>query len=116
MPSIDPCNPDAAGLRHSSALSPALSSASPPVGTATAPGPSFAALPAMTVSGVVIEGTEPSCRILQVDGGNGVAGRWALTGSAAATPAVGAHVTVTGTVRPDLRSPCGRVLVVVPSG
>lgn len=63
----------------------------------------------MTMSGVVVEGTEPSCRILQVDGDGG---RWALTGSAASTLAFGAHVTVTGTARPDLRSPCGRVLVI----
>lgn len=71
----------------------------------------------MTLSGVVIEGTEPSCRILQADGGGaGDGGRWALTGTGASTLAFGAHVTVTGTARPDLRSPCGRVLVVGSAG
>lgn len=63
----------------------------------------------MTVSGVVIEGAQPSCRNLQTDGG----GRWTLTGEPASTLVVGDHVTVTGAPRPDLISPCGRVFVVM---
>lgn len=60
------------------------------------------------MSGVVVEGAQPSCRNLQTDDD----GRWTLTGAPAATLAIGAHVTVTGTPRPDLISPCGRVFVV----
>lgn len=96
---------------------PGSTPAVPPVGTGAAPSPSFGSPLAMTLSGVVVEGAEPSCRILAVDGADGAGGgRWALTGAAAATLGFGAQVTVTGTARPDLRSPCGRVLVIAAGG
>ena len=60
-----------------------------------------------TISGVMIEGLRPNCRILQTD-----QRRYALTGPGTADLHVGEQVTVTGRPRPDLLSPCGSVFVV----
>ncbi|HEY7815402.1 MAG TPA: DUF5818 domain-containing protein [Nakamurella sp.] len=62
----------------------------------------------VTMSGVVIEGAQPSCRNLQTDDD----GRYTLTGPGTAELTVGDRVTVAGRPRPDLISPCGRVFVV----
>lgn len=62
----------------------------------------------VTVSGMVIEGAQPSCRNLQTDDD----GRYTLTGPGTSALTVGDRVTVMGQPRPDLVSPCGRVFVV----
>lgn len=86
----------------------------PPTSGSGTPGPETAG-PApsapsaeTTISGVLVEGAQPSCRNLQTEDG----GRWTLTGELATTLVVGDRVTVIGTPRPDLISPCGRVFVV----
>jgi hypothetical protein len=61
----------------------------------------------ITISGVMIEGLRPNCRILQTD-----QRRYALTGPGTADLRVGEQVTVTGRPRPDLLSPCGSIFVV----
>lgn len=54
------------------------------------------------MSGVIIEGLRPHCRILQTD-----AGRFVLTGTGIDALGEGTTVTVLGRQRPDLVSPCG---------
>ncbi len=61
----------------------------------------------ITVSGVLIEGLRPTCRVLQTD-----TRRYALVGPGTLALKEGDHVTVTGAERPDLRNPCGLTLVV----
>ena len=61
----------------------------------------------ITVSGVLIEGLRPTCRVLQTD-----KRRYALVGPGTLALKEGDHVTVTGAERPDLRNPCGLTLVV----
>ncbi|WP_395727483.1 DUF5818 domain-containing protein [Nakamurella sp.] len=93
--------PPSTGRGPASTPGPSASEASPPSEPSVPPA-------GMTVTGTVVEGAQPSCRNLQTDDD----GRWTLTGEPASDLAIGAHVTVTGTPRPDLVSPCGRVLVV----
>jgi hypothetical protein len=60
-----------------------------------------------TVSGVIIEGLRPTCRVLQTD-----QRRYALVGPHTEDLLQGQHVTVTGHERPDLINPCGLTFVV----
>ncbi|HEX5524265.1 MAG TPA: hypothetical protein VFX53_12520 [Pedococcus sp.] len=74
-----------------------------PPSTPTPPAPGAQ----ITVSGVLIEGLRPTCRVLQTD-----QRRYALVGPGTQGLKEGDHVTVTGAERPDLRNPCGLTLVV----
>jgi hypothetical protein len=60
-----------------------------------------------TVSGVMIEGLRPICRVLQTS-----QRRYALVGPRTQELVPGQHVTVTGLERPDLINPCGVAFVV----
>jgi hypothetical protein len=75
--------------------------------TAQSADPSSAPPAEQTVSGVIIEGLRPQCRVLQTG-----LGRYALTGSPTVAMVVGDRVQVTGQARPDLINPCGRTFVV----
>jgi len=68
----------------------------------TEPGPAQQKL-----SGVIIEGLRPTCRILQTS-----QRRYALTGAASQRLRQGDKVTVTGVERTDLVNPCGLTFVV----
>ena len=80
---------------------------SDPISSAGDPVSSSSAGAETTITGVMIEGLRPNCRILQTD-----QRRYALTGPGTADLHVGEQVTVTGRPRPDLLSPCGSVFVV----
>ena len=77
--------------------------------TASPPTPTGSSTPGaqIEVSGVLIEGLRPTCRVLRTD-----TRRYALVGPGTRDLKEGDHVTVTGTERPDLRNPCGLTLVV----
>ena len=60
------------------------------------------------LSGVIIEGLRPSCRVLQTSGR-----RYALTGPLAQRLRQGDRVRVTGVERRNLINPCGLTFVVV---
>ena len=60
-----------------------------------------------TVSGVIVEGIAPACRVL--DTGNG---KWALAGPGVLDLREGDHVQATGRHHPELVNRCGRVFVV----
>jgi len=60
-----------------------------------------------TLSGVIIEGIRPGCRVLQTS-----QRRYALTGTATQRLSQGDLVTVTGVERKDLINPCGLTFVV----
>jgi hypothetical protein len=81
---------------------------SPPV-SSSAPSPARSLGPTdqTTVSGVIIEGLRPTCRVLQTD-----RRRYALVGPATQELSQGQRVTVTGHERPDLLNPCGLTFVV----
>lgn len=64
-----------------------------------------------TLSGTIIEGAQPSCRILQT-----ARRRYALTGPQTRGLRVGQRVEVTGSARPGLLSPCGATFVVTSVG
>jgi len=59
------------------------------------------------LSGVIIEGLRPTCRILQTS-----QRRYALTGAATQRLRQGDKVTVTGVERTDLINPCGLTFLV----
>jgi hypothetical protein len=82
-------------------------SVSPPPPSSTPATPATPATPGQTLSGVIIEGIRPGCRVLQTS-----QRRYALVG--ATTPALhlGDKVTVTGVERSDLVNPCGLTFVV----
>jgi len=61
-----------------------------------------------TLSGAIIEGLRPTCRVLQTSGR-----RYALTGPLAQHLHQGDKVTVTGVERKNLINPCGLTFVVV---
>jgi hypothetical protein len=61
-----------------------------------------------TLSGLIIEGLRPGCRVLQTS-----QRRYALTGTATQRLHEGDTVTVTGVERSDLINPCGLTFVVV---
>lgn len=61
----------------------------------------------MTLTGSIIEGIRPTCRILQT-----ADRRYALTGPGTADLRVGDQVTATGRPRPELVSPCGLIFLV----
>lgn len=61
----------------------------------------------MTLTGTLVEGIRPSCRVLAT-----AAGRYALTGLGDAALQLGDVLTVTGKPAPHLISPCGRTFVV----
>lgn len=90
----------------------AESAASGPVGggasTAPTADPASGGPGEQTISGVIIEGLRPHCRVVQTG-----QGRFALTGSPTTELVVGDQVQVTGQARPDLINPCGRTFVVV---
>lgn len=88
--------------------SPSGSSRSP---TASTTSPAGATTGELTLSGVIIEGVRPSCRILQVPDR-----RYALTGPDTQQLRIGQHVSVTGSVRPDMVTPCGTPFVVTSIG
>ena len=72
------------------------------------PGPATTSGPAQTtISGVLIEGLRPTCRVLQTS-----QRRYALTGPATQHLKEGDKVTVTGVERSDLVNPCGLTFVV----
>ena len=60
-----------------------------------------------TLSGVIIEGLRPTCRVLQTSGR-----RYALTGPLAQHLRQGDRVSVTGVERRNLVNPCGLTFVV----
>jgi hypothetical protein len=60
-----------------------------------------------TLSGVIIEGIRPSCRVLQT-----TQRRYALVGATTQSLHQGDRVTVTGVERVDLVNPCGLTFVV----
>ena len=70
--------------------------------------PRVSAPAAQTLSGAVIEGLRPSCRVLQTSGR-----RYALTGPLAKKLRDGDKVTLTGVERKNLVNPCGLTFVVV---
>jgi len=72
--------------------------------TSSAPKPAPAE---QTLSGVLIEGVRPSCRVLQT-----TQRRYALVGATTQSLKQGDKVTVTGVERPDLVNPCGFTFVV----
>jgi hypothetical protein len=83
---------------------------SPPTSTSAAPQPSTpakAVTTQQTLSGVIIEGIRPNCRVLQTS-----QRRYALTGPATERLRQGDKVTVTGVERADLVNPCGLTFVV----
>lgn len=96
---------ESGGATGSGPASPGQSPGSPttPPLTPTPPAPGAQ----ITVSGVLIEGLRPTCRVLQTD-----KRRYALVGPGTLALKEGDHVTVTGDERPDLRNPCGLTLVV----
>jgi hypothetical protein len=61
----------------------------------------------LTLSGVIIEGLRPNCRVLQTDHG-----RYALTGARAQRLQQDDEVSVTGVQRSDLINPCGLTFLV----
>jgi hypothetical protein len=62
----------------------------------------------VTLTGTILEGTRPSCHILQADGK-----RYVLTGQQVDGLNVGDRVTVVGSARPHLMSSCGGTTFVV---
>jgi hypothetical protein len=85
-----------------------VSGASPPVSSgAPSPARQSGHIDKATVSGVIIEGLRPTCRVLQTD-----QRRYALVGPETQELVQGQHVTVTGHERPDLINPCGLTFVV----
>jgi hypothetical protein len=83
---------------------------SPPISISAAPQPSTTAKAVttqQTLSGVIVEGIRPNCRVLQTS-----QRRYALTGPATARLRQGDNVTVTGVERTDLVNPCGLTFVV----
>ena len=72
--------------------------------TSSAPNPAPAE---QTLSGVLIEGVRPSCRVLQTS-----QRRYALVGATTQSLKQGDTVIVTGGARPDLVNPCGLTFVV----
>lgn len=60
------------------------------------------------LTGALIEGIAPTCRILQTD-----SGRWSLTGPGTQELRDGQRVTVTGRPKPELVSRCGGVTFAV---
>jgi len=98
---ISACGADSSG---SGAASPSSTAASGD----QQPGPATTSGAAQhTVSGVVIEGLRPTCRVLQTS-----QRRYALTGQATQHLREGDKVTVTGVERSDLINPCGLTFVV----
>ena len=77
-------------------------SAELPSGSAAKPAPAQ-----QTLSGVIVEGVRPSCRVLQTS-----RRRYALVGAATAALHQGDKVTVTGVERVDLVNACGLTFVV----
>jgi hypothetical protein len=73
-----------------------------PASSATKPTPAE-----RTLSGVIIEGIRPSCRVLQT-----TQRRYALVGVTTQSLQQGDKVTVTGVERVDLVNPCGLTFVV----
>jgi len=59
------------------------------------------------LSGVLIEGLRPNCRVLQT-----AQRRYSLVGATTQSLKQGDTVTVTGVARPDLVNPCGLTFVV----
>jgi hypothetical protein len=68
-------------------------------------GPSQGA--AVTISGVIIEGLRPTCRVLET-----ATQRYALVGPGTAELKEGDRVTVTGTEQPGAHNPCGVAFLV----
>ncbi len=63
--------------------------------------------PAVTVSGVIIEGLRPTCRVLDTG-----TQRYALVGPGTSALHEGDRVTVTGSEQPGTHNPCGTTFVV----
>lgn len=82
----------------------------PPMSMSTQRPSTGAAKPApaeQTLSGVIVEGVQPSCRVLQTS-----RRRYALMGAAIPSLHQGDKVTVTGVERVDLVNACGLTFVV----
>ena len=85
-------------------------SSGPPTSAGTDQSTSSASHPApaeQTLSGVVIEGIQASCRVLQT-----TQRRYALVGATTQSLNQGDKVSVTGVARADLVNPCGLTFVV----
>ncbi|MHB8186870.1 MAG: hypothetical protein ACYDDU_12475 [Dermatophilaceae bacterium] len=95
------CGAEGAAVGAASSSSPLVSAAQQP-GTTTKPAPA-----PRTLSGVIIEGIRPNCRVLQTD-----QRRYALTGEGTQRLQQGEEVTVTGVERSDLINPCGLTFLV----
>ena len=80
---------------------------SSPTGSSAGPSNSSAPAAVTTVSGVIVEGIAPACRVL--DTGHG---KWALAGAGVLDLREGDHVQVSGRHHPELVNRCGRVFVV----
>ena len=98
---VSACGADSSGGGAASSPSTAASGDQQP-GPATTSGPAQS-----TISGVLIEGLRPTCRVLQTS-----QRRYALTGPATQHLKEGDTVTVTGVERSDLVNPCGLTFVV----